>query len=231
MGAGRRTSAEGRRTGLHCGYIAADMAWPSLLSLLRTQAGEFTDLGVVENPAPPAPEGYLLWAGEHEGQTYLLDPHLALSTNPDLIAFLSAEGHSTVVGHGAETTVGSYWFIAARGGTLLRHYHSCGDAGPGFTHPIEPFDRGAPFPSEAEHPLDDGPGVEGQGQALGLLGLHVNPAWFEGGPSRAVLFNEAVVPPPGPLAEAENAHFRQFLRPAVPQATGWLRRLFRRPAR
>src|SRR5581483_4520757 len=106
--------------GLHCGYLAADMTWPDLLSLLRTQAGDFLDLGVVEKPVshpdPPAAEGYLLWVGQHDGQTYLLDPHLALSTNPDLIASLSAEGDSTIVGHGAETTVGSYWFIAARGG-------------------------------------------------------------------------------------------------------------------
>ena len=114
---------------------------------MATQAA-IIDLGVVEDPdslADRQPGGYLLFVGEAGGKSYLLDTHMALSTSPDLVAFLAADSGYVVVGYGAETVSGSYWFIAARGGTLLRHYHSA-DAGPALRTPSSRSTGGCRFP-------------------------------------------------------------------------------------
>jgi len=219
--------------GLHCGYLAADMTWEDLLARLKTQAGDFIDLGVVANPeslADRQPGGYLLLVGEAGRKSYLLDTHLALSTNPDLVAALAADSGALVAGYGAETVSGSYWSIAARGDKLLRHFHAIGDAGPGFTHPIEPFDRGEPFPTEAACPLNDGPGLEGLRRALHALGFGDDAVWFDARPPRALIYTEAVLPPAGPLGLAEEEHFRRFRRAPAPahEEEGWLRRVLRR---
>jgi hypothetical protein len=219
--------------GLHCGYLAADMTWEDLLARLKSQAGDFIDLGIVADPESlPSrqAEGYGLFVREVGGKSYVLDTHLALSNDPDLVAFLAADSGAVVVGFGAETVSGSYWFIAARGRILLRHYHAIGDAGPGFLHPIETFDRGEPFPSEAAHPLDDGPGLEGQRRAVHALGFEDDAIGFDTRPPRAVTFTESVLPPFGPLARDEEEHFRRFSRPPDSQ-DGWLRCLFRWLAR
>ena len=105
-----------------------------------------------------------------------------------------------------------------------------GEAGPGFTHPVEPFDRGDSFPTEPTRPLNDGPGPEGQRGALQVLVLGDDPLWFDTRPPRALIYTEAVLPRSGPLALAEGEHFRQFRRPLAPRG-GWLRRLFGRLTR
>ncbi len=66
-----------------------------------------------------------LVAGEHAGQSYVVDPMFDLSAHGDLVRQLSAELETIVVGCGAETVSGTFWVFAAENGRALRSYWSC----------------------------------------------------------------------------------------------------------
>lgn len=196
--------------GTHCGYIAANLAWPNLLSLLTKEAGDFIDRGKVENPETYdwswASEGYLLLAGELGPNSYLVDSHQLLSSNPDFIAWLASASGALVVGHGAETVSGSYWFTAAKGSNVLRQYSYCGELS------LDPYTFGEPFPTEDAHPLNDGPALKGQWEVLGHLGFDYD-RWFGSGLRRCLLFTEATLPKEGMLSVAASRFFEQFRMP------------------
>ncbi|HEX4460664.1 MAG TPA: hypothetical protein VIA18_21945 [Polyangia bacterium] len=66
-----------------------------------------------------------LVAGEHAGQSYVVDPLFDLSAHGDFVRQLSAELQTMVVGCGAETVSGTFWVFAAENGRALRSYWSC----------------------------------------------------------------------------------------------------------
>jgi hypothetical protein len=107
--------------------------------------------------------------GEHEGPTYVYDHFSAdISREPDLLAALSGELRTTIIGGNVSTVIGYYSFVFAVDGELLRfHDNSYGsfDA---------PYDVGEPLPTERLDPLEDLDGV-GLRRAIQHVGFEVDP--------------------------------------------------------
>lgn len=151
--------------GMHGGFIVAQCKWPDLRLALEDHCGPLSDDG----PVPQAewsrmPRGEaVLHAASHNGCCYVLDRLMALSSNSDFIVELSRELSCRVIGAGAETVSGTFWFTAASKGRLLRlHY----DQKVAIT---EPFDIGPRLVTESSSPFDhpDGFGILAPVQAGG----------------------------------------------------------------
>jgi len=139
--------------GMHHGVVAAETSAAGLLEALERYTGEFVVKGEparidrleLENDD----EGFALAIGESGGRAYLHDASLVLSGEPDLLVAVSRDIAGTVAGAGAETTSGSYWFVSARNGELLRfHWNS-------YWGQDAPYDVGTAHGSEALDPLED----------------------------------------------------------------------------
>ena len=153
---------------MHHGILAAEASSGRLLEALGRHTGAFVVVGEAAPIEQLDPEkddaGFALAIGESDGRAYVHDASLILSGEPDLIAAVSRDLPGTVAGAGAETTSGTYWFVAARDGELLRfHFNSYWDQD-------APYDVGAPLASEGLDPLEDLDGV-GLRAALRELGF------------------------------------------------------------
>jgi hypothetical protein len=189
--------------GMHHGLIAADAPLDRLLQAINLRTSKLepgaTHASLDEMDLEPKDEGWPMAMGERDGQAFILDTSLILSAAQDLIPALSKDlDGATVVGAGAETTSGSYWFYAAKNGEEVRSYWNC------YTDMREPWSRGDPLTSEPQRPLEhlDGDGIMA---ALGSLGLGYD-EWAKAGPYQAVFYTAETFPEDGPLS----AEFQAF---------------------
>ncbi len=205
--------------GMHFGILAADLPWSAFFPLLASQTGRFLDQGPVTQALDdldglelePVPEGNLLVAGEHEGKSYVLDPSFLLSmTAADFIVELSKRSGALIVACGAETTSGSYSFLAVRAGEVLRRFFDCQAL------LAEALDEGDLLPTEDDLPLED---MDGKGliAALATFGFDFD-GWLKGGERRQYLYtvdergsgDEEGVLIQGPLADKMAEHYAEF---------------------
>jgi hypothetical protein len=209
----RRQEAEGQpyatAMGMHGGFIIAQCDWPGLRRALEDHCGPLLDHGAVSQAAwSSMPRGEaVLHVTSHNGCCYALDPLMALSNNSDFIVTLSRQLTCRVIGAGAETVSGTFWFTAASKGRLLRlHY----DQKVAIT---QPFDIGPRLPTESLSPFDqpDGIGilapVHAGGDNVDIL-LH-GPA--EGG--RRFQYAGDRFPEPGQLEQQIREHSQTHSRP------------------
>ena len=152
--------------GMRGGFIAAECAWLALAEVLEVLGGPPVDEGPVSQaqwPRVPAGDS-VLYAASQDGRCYLLDSLMVASSDSDLILELSRRLSCAVVGGGAATVTGTFWFTAARMGRLRRVHH---DEKVSLT---EPFNIGEPLDSERITPFDnpDGVGVLGGAHAAGF---------------------------------------------------------------
>jgi len=184
--------------GMHYGLIAARVPADRLFGAInahasRLEPGEpanrFDDL-----PLDASDGGWAMAYGERDGVTYVFDTSVVLSGSLDLIAALSRDVGTTVLGCGAETVSGTYWFVAAHDGQLIRGYWNC------FMDMREPWSHGPRFASEARAPLDGDLDGSGLMAAARELGFDVG-AWLNSGPYRALTYIAERFPTKGPLGE------------------------------
>jgi hypothetical protein len=204
--------------GMHVGFITSDSDWPALHAALEARCGTLTDSGAISQhewfDLPPGED--VFHAATHEGRTYVLDPGLVLSSNSDLIVEVAAELSCVVVGAGAETVSGSFWFSAADAGGLRRlHFNVASTL-------TEPFDVGDPMPSESSVRWDDidGAGIFARLTDLGFAEDVLMSGSPEGG--RRVAWTTVQVPPSGPLGAQVNEHCEQHRRP---DADEWMKNI------
>jgi hypothetical protein len=157
--------------GMHHGILAAGVNGDQLLAALDRLTGEFVLKGdaatIEELPLDNDDEGFAIAVGESRRRSILYDASFVLSAAPDLIVDLSRDLGGTVGAAGAETTSGTYWFIAARHGELVRYHWNS------YWGQDAPYDVGAPLASEALDPLED---LDGVGLRAALAELGFEPA-------------------------------------------------------
>lgn len=202
--------------GMHFGIVAADLPWAEFQPLLWARTGRFLDRGTVESiddlDLERTDEGYPTVAGEYQGRSYVLDTSTLMSmTGVDFLVELSKAADTLVIGCGAETGVGCYFFLAARSGEVLRHFYH-------YQALIaEPLDEGDLLPTEEEKPFEDFDG-EGLLAALRHFGFDFD-GWFQGGERRHYLYTadeaqtdeERGVRLRGPLLERMEEHHATHL--------------------
>jgi len=156
------------------GLVVAKVPSAQLKQALEARAGAFAIY-----PSPGRIRADDSCIGEHCGSAYLFDGDqaLALGGSPDLLTNLSSELNTTVVACGYETVSGTYRFLAAERGKLLRYLSTS-------TSRRKPFTMGSPLPSEARRPLDT---VGGILAALTCFGFDFE-GWLESG-SEVLFFN------------------------------------------
>lgn len=161
----------------HACYVAAHVQPTRLREALETRAGSFTDEGAASTV--DADGNYL---GEHRAASYLFDGEmiLVLGASPDLFTNLSAELNTTVVACGYETVSGTFMFLAADRGALVRYFNTSSAS-------RAPLTIGAPLASEAGAPLDT---VEGVHAAVTHLGFDVQ-GWVESGSKVSISYPES----------------------------------------
>ena len=143
--------------GMHGGFFIAQCEWPSLRHAIEDHCGPLSDGGTVPKAEwIRTPRGAaVLHVASHNGCCYVLDSLMALSSDSDFIVTLSRQLTCRIIGAGAETVSGTFWFTAASKGRLLRlHY----DQKVAIT---EPFDIGPQLITESSSPFDhpDGFGI------------------------------------------------------------------------
>src|SRR6266581_4483351 len=149
--------------GMHDGVIAAKVPPARLIEVLNSHVSKLE----VRAPAPRLDDlaleatdaGFGLAFGERAGTTFIFDPSLILSADFDLMAAVSRDLETTVLGCGAETVSGTYWFIACRDGNLVRGYWNC------HMDMRAPWSRGPGLASETKHPFNGD--LDGNGLAAG----------------------------------------------------------------
>lgn len=176
--------------GMHHGMIAAVGGADRLVAVMDAHNPGIAPgqrRGSIDDLLDDDDDGWHMAFGERSGRSYILDSSLVVSSEGDAIVAASAELGGLVVGCGAETTSGSFWFYAADHGRLLRGYMNC------HTDMSEPWSKGEPLASEAAQPLED---LDGAGfiAALESLGFDYN-AWADGTDLRELIYN--------PSAEAQ----------------------------
>jgi len=183
------------------GLVVAKVPSAQLKQALEARAGAFAIY-----PSPGRIRADDSCIGEHCGSAYLFDGDqaLALGGSPDLLTNLSSELNTTVVACGYETVSGTYRFLAAERGKLLRYLSTS-------TSRRKPFTMGSPLPSEARRPLDT---VGGILAALTCFGFDFE-GWLESG-SEVLFFNYPEEyrkwrSEEGPLGlkQAEDAHLKE----------------------
>ena len=205
------------RVGMHCGLIAARCQWPDLRHALEGHCGTLKDESAVSQAdwfSPPDGQG-VLHVASRGGCCYILDPGMMLSASGDLILALSRQLSCTVIGAGAETVSGTFWFTAADSGTLRRlHFNVKATL-------TEPFDLGLPLDSESSAALDD---ADGCGIAGGLGAFGFDTEVFRRGTddNLRVLWAGEQFPEAGELDQKLNEHARAHQRPDADQ---WLSRI------
>jgi len=191
--------------GMHFGIIAGRVPLGALLQTFRELGSELRlvrQLDRLEDVPQDRNADYMI-AGEHNGSSYLIDESMLLSAGKaDLLAAASDRTGALVVGCGAETVSGTFWFNAFEGQHLLRMFWMCR------SDLAAPFSAGQPFQSEATHPLDmdwDGDGIFA---ALGELGFDYN-AWLAAGPYQLLVLEKAGGPANQPLEDALREHWER----------------------
>jgi hypothetical protein len=198
--------------GMHVGFIVAHCEWPDLRRVLEDHCGPLADKGPVAGPEWMGGErgrGLLHVATQH-GNTYVLDELMALSSDSDVIVTLSRELSCRVIGAGAETVSGSYWFTAATHGKLARLHFDLKSS------MTEPFDLGNPLPTEATSPFDH---PDGMGILAGIRagGFNVS-ILLQGAPNaRCYAMTTTQFPAPGELSRQRNEHIGAHKRPDADQ--------------
>jgi hypothetical protein len=203
---------------MRSGFIVAQCDWADLAAALEDLGGPLVDEGPVTQvqwPRVPAGDS-VLHAASQDGRCYLLDPLMAASSDSDLILELSRRLSCAVVGGGAATVTGTFWFTAARMGRLRRVHH---DEKVSLT---EPFNIGQPLDSERITPFDnpDGVGILGGAHAAGFdVGVLMHgPA--TGG--RRVRWPTGEFPARGELGRKQDEHRRTHQQP---DAADWEKRI------
>lgn len=204
--------------GMHFGILVADLPWSEFFALLSSKTGRFLDQGPVDNldelDLDPTDEGNLIVAGEYRGKSYVLDTSMMMSmTGADFVVELSRDAKALVIGCGAETTSGSYAFLAVRSGKVLRRYFDSQ------AFLSEPLDEGDDLPTEEEQPLED---LDGKGliAALAHFGFDFD-GWYKEGERQQYVYTadesksgeERGVLVKGPLADRMNEHYGEFALP------------------
>jgi hypothetical protein len=197
--------------GMHFGILAADLPWAELQPLLWARTGRFLDQGPVESiddlDLEPNDEGYPTVAGEHGGRSYVLDTSTRMSMlGVDFLVELSKAADTLVIGCGAETVSGTYFFLAVRSGEVLRQFYHCQAL------LAEPLDEGDLLPTEDEKPFED---FDGAGLIAGLAHFGFDfDGWYDSGRRQRYLYTadevkaseERGVLLRGPLAERMDEH-------------------------
>jgi len=149
-------------------YVVAKVPSAQLKRALEARAGAFAGERAVA--AVRSPDDNCI--GDHSGSAYIFDGEmiLAIGASPDLFTNLSGELNTTVVACGYETVSGTYRFLAAERGKVLRYLSTRSDL-------RKPLTMGSPLPSEVRTPLHT---VEGIHAALWCLGFDVR-GWHESG--------------------------------------------------
>lgn len=199
--------------GMHFGILAADLPWAEFQPLLWSRTGRFIDQGIEEGTSfddldlEPNDEGYPTLVGEYQGRSYVLDTSSRMSMmGADFVVELSKAADTLVIGCGAETVSGSYFFLAARSGEVLRQFYQCQAL------LAEPLDEGDLLPTEDEKDFEDFDG-EGLIAGLGHFGFDFD-AWTREGQHQLYLYTadevkaseERGVLLRGPLAERIDEH-------------------------
>jgi hypothetical protein len=150
------------------GLVVAKVSSAHLKQALEARAGAFA----IYEPSRGwiGPDDNCI--GEHCGSAYVCDGEMALAigASPDLLTNLSSELNTTVGACGYETVSGTYRFLAAERGKLLRYLSTS-------TSRRKPFTMGSPLPSEARRPLHTVGGIHA---AVTCLGFDVA-GWLESG--------------------------------------------------
>src|SRR5918993_2391597 len=188
--------------GMHHGYLAIEAPMERALEAMGALTGGFTlgaaaaqleDLDLEDDD-----DGWQMAIGERGGRTYILDTSMMLGSDPDFVAALSARIAGTVVGAGAETVSGTFWFAVATSGALRRFHWN------GYDSVDEPFDIGEPLAPEIDRPLED---LDGEGllAASDSFGFALGD-WSEHGPWQALTYTAETLPDEGPLGAELSAH-------------------------
>lgn len=189
--------------GMHFGIIASRTSLDSIIEALRECGAELRFVKTLARleDAPDDPSADYIIAGERAGASYLMDTTMVLSAGQaDVLAAAAKRTGEVVVGCGAETVSGTFWFSAFSGPKMLRMYFMCRSA------LAVPFSDGKPFESEATDPLDmdwDGDGIFA---ALGELGFDYS-AWSGAGPYQLFTLDNIPGPADQPLEDAQRRHW------------------------
>lgn len=194
--------------GMHHGVIAAKAPSARLIEAInahtsRLEAGA-PAARLDDIPLEATDAGWGLAFGERAGTTYIFDTSMVLSADFDLMAALSRDLDTPVLGWGAETVSGSYWFIACRDGELVRGYWQC------HMDMRAPWSRGPSLTTEARQPFDadlDGAGLEAGARELGFDFA----GWLKTGPFVALSYDAKEFPRKGPIEE-EFSRFHETVR-------------------
>jgi len=183
---------------MHHGVIAAKVSSARLIEALNAHTSTL-EIGTLaprldDLPLEATDDGFGLAFGERGGATFIFDPSLILSADLDLMAALSRDLDTTVLGWGAETVSGTYWFIACRDGQLVRGYWNC------HMDMRAPWSRGAPLPTEMKQPFNGDVDGDGLAAAARVLGFDFDD-WLKNGPFVSLSYDAKQFPPKGPLAE------------------------------
>jgi hypothetical protein len=191
--------------GMRHGLIAATAPHETLLAVLNHYAGELAVAGPLGSPYDAFDEGTPGWElaiGEHNGRSFVLDAALVLSNSPDMLHAMSAEV-GLVVGAGADTMFGSFWFTAVRDGEVLRFVYVDAER---MTHGMAIGDELA---SEAEHPLDGD--LDGAGLLAAMATLDVDPRpWLDNGSSQLLTPVGRRYPQPGAIERIRTEHANRY---------------------
>jgi hypothetical protein len=149
---------------MHGGFLLARCEWTDLRRAIESHCGPLTDEGPVSQADwSRPPHGEDVYHVTSDGECcYVLDRTMVLSGLADTIVALSGQLSCEVIGAGAETVSGTFWFTAARKGRLsLLHY----DQKVALTEPLR---MGGRLPTEEAHPFDD---ADGKGIVAGIVPL------------------------------------------------------------
>lgn len=190
--------------GMHFGIVAGRAPLDSIIQALRESGAELRPVKSLDRleDAPNDGDTTYIIAGEHAGASYLLDETMVLSAGQaDLLAATASRMGALVVGCGAETVSGTFWFSAFRGPDLLRMFFMCR------SKLAVPFSVGVPFRSEASYPLDmdwDGDGIFA---AMAELGFDYT-AWLSAGPYQLFALDNVAEATHHPLESAQRKHWK-----------------------
>lgn len=181
--------------GYHAGIVAARASWAALEARLVERAR--LDVGASIESIDDVEDREQSIGGELDGRAYVHDAEMLLSSDGDLIATLSRELDTLVIGCGAETVSGSCWLFAAERGELLRTYWACA------MELREPLDLGAWPPGERIDLEDlDASGIR---DALAAGGFDFD-AFIARGRKRCIALPDDVDLGKGPIAAKIDAH-------------------------
>lgn len=200
---------------MHNGILAAGASLEPFVAALRQQIGGIAPgerRGTLENVHPDDDaDGWHLGIGEHGGATYVCDISSMISADADVVVQTSRLLQTTVVGCGAETGSGTFWFYAALGGTLLHGYWMC------FSSVDAPWLAGTPLPDDILEGMPD-PSGAGLMKALRSVGFDYE-AWERRPDLSDLIWIESEPLEDGPLA-TQIRDYERSLRPVKPPKKG-----------